>query len=69
MRISVNQDRCCGAGLCADLLPGVFDQDDDGVVVLLDPTPGQAVWKDVEEAEFACPSGAIKVHGADESAA
>lgn len=62
MRIDVNQERCCGAGLCADLVPTVFDQDDNGVVVLLDANPGAEVHKDVAEAEFACPSGAIRLH-------
>lgn len=61
MRISVNRERCCGAGLCADLVPTVFGQDDDAVVVLLDATPGEDVRRDVEEAEFACPSGAIQL--------
>jgi ferredoxin len=69
MRITVNQDRCCGAGLCADLLPSVFDQNDDGVVVLLDPAPAADLHHDVEQAEFACPSGAIMIHRSTESAA
>lgn len=62
MRISVNRERCCGAGLCADLIPKVFDQDDDGVVVLVDPTPPEDQRENVAEAEFACPSGAIQLH-------
>ncbi|HEY0454020.1 ferredoxin [Actinophytocola sp.] len=68
-RVSVDRDRCCGAGLCADALPTVFDQDDEGVVVLLDPAPGADLLADVAEAEFACPSRAITVHKAEESAA
>jgi ferredoxin len=69
MRISVKHDRCCGAGLCADSLPTVFDQDDDGVVVLLTETPDESTWKAVEEAEFTCPSGAIMIHRSEDSAA
>lgn len=68
-RIEVDRERCCGAGLCADALPAVFDQDGDGVVVLLDATPGADLLADVEDAEFACPATAIKLHQADDSAA
>lgn len=60
-RITVDRDLCCGAGLCTAGAPAVFDQDDDAVVVLLDPTPAGPVWAAVEEAAFACPSGAIKI--------
>jgi ferredoxin len=64
MRVSVDQSRCCGAGQCAALAPAVFDQrDDDGVVVLLDPAPPEAVHEAVREAALACPAAAITVTG------
>ncbi|WP_188540214.1 ferredoxin [Kocuria dechangensis] len=60
MRVSVDRSRCCGAGQCAALAPAVFDQhDDDGVVVLLDPAPPEAVHEAVREAALACPAAAI----------
>lgn len=61
--VSVDRDRCCGAGLCADALPAVFAQDDDGVVTLLTPAPPADLREDVENARFACPSTAITIHG------
>jgi ferredoxin len=61
-RVSADRDRCCGAGLCADAVPGVFAQDGDGVVHLLNPTPPASLRDDVEDAEFACPATAITIH-------
>ncbi|MEY7970363.1 ferredoxin [Saccharomonospora xinjiangensis] len=62
MKVSVDQDICCGAGQCALLAPEVFDQrDEDGVVVLLDPDPGEESHAVTREAADSCPSGAIVV--------
>ncbi len=35
MRISVDTDRCVGAGQCVLSAPDVFDQDDMGIVLVL----------------------------------
>lgn len=60
MRISVDETRCCSSGQCAALAPGVFDQrDDDGVVLLVDATPPEAVHDAVRAAALACPAAAI----------
>ena len=60
MRIAVDQDKCCGAGQCAMLVPDVFDQrEEDGVVVLLDPSPPGELRPEVESAAAMCPAGAI----------
>ncbi|TQM30628.1 ferredoxin [Nocardia bhagyanarayanae] len=59
MRISVDRERCIGAGMCALLAPAIFDQDyDDGRVRLLDPRPQQD-HSALREALDACPSGAL----------
>jgi ferredoxin len=45
VKVTVDQDRCCGAGTCVMLAPEVFDQrEDDGIVELLvaEPDPGAA---------------------------
>lgn len=57
----MDQARCCGAGLCAQDLPQVFDQGDDAVVVLLNENPSDELADDIEDVAFACPSGAIRV--------
>ncbi|MFC7534105.1 ferredoxin [Actinoplanes sp. GCM10030250] len=60
MHITVDQDKCCGAGQCALLAPDVFDQrEDDGIVLLLDPDPAEPLHTIAREAAAVCPAGAI----------
>ncbi|MFI9486628.1 ferredoxin [Promicromonospora sp. NPDC052451] len=60
MRVTVDEDRCCGAGTCVLVAPDVFDQrDEDGIVVLLDETPGADRHDAVREAASVCPAAAI----------
>ncbi|WP_031510418.1 ferredoxin [Streptomyces megasporus] len=60
MKITVDQDKCCGAGSCVLAAPDVFDQrDEDGVVVLLDPEPAEHLRAAVREAADVCPTAAI----------
>ncbi|MFD7653363.1 ferredoxin [Actinosynnema sp. NPDC059797] len=62
MRVEVDQDRCVGSGMCALTDPTVFDQDEtDGTVLLLEPSPTGEHAKAAREAEHLCPAGAIKV--------
>ncbi|MGW0552310.1 ferredoxin [Streptomyces sp. NPDC003016] len=61
MRISVDTDRCVGAGQCVLSAPDVFDQDDMGIVLVLaepaDEPAREAAW----QAGVICPSQAITV--------
>ncbi|GAA2795558.1 ferredoxin [Crossiella cryophila] len=60
MKISVDQDRCCGAGTCVLLAPTVFDQrEEDGIVLLLDQEPPADLHEIVREAVSVCPAAAI----------
>ncbi|NUW42028.1 ferredoxin [Nonomuraea rhodomycinica] len=62
MNITVDAGKCCGAGQCVLLAPDVFDQnEDDGIVVLLDATPPEALRAAVREAADVCPAAAITV--------
>ena len=62
MKITINQEECCGAGQCVMIVPEVFDQDeDDGVVILLDPAPADDLLPLVRNAEAMCPAAAIAV--------
>ncbi|MFK8844224.1 ferredoxin [Streptomyces sp. Ac-502] len=61
MRITVDPDRCVGAGQCVLNAPAVFDQDDDGLVTLL-TEPGPDQESTVRLAGALCPSRAITVH-------
>ncbi|MFE9578367.1 ferredoxin [Nocardia sp. NPDC006044] len=62
MRISADRDRCIGAGMCALLASGVFDQDaGDGKVRVLDPALSPESYGLLQQAAQACPAEAITV--------
>lgn len=61
MRVIVDFEKCCGAGQCCLLAPKVFDQRDDGIVILLDETPPAELHAAVREAACVCPGAAIRV--------
>ncbi|MBB4689509.1 ferredoxin [Amycolatopsis jiangsuensis] len=64
MKVTVDEDRCCGAGTCVLLAPEVFDQrEEDGIVLLLDEQPGEDNHALVREAASVCPGAAITVAG------
>jgi ferredoxin len=63
MKVTVDRDRCIGAGNCALIAPSVFDQElDDAVVVLLDPSPPEDSRPAVQEAADRCPAAVIALH-------
>jgi ferredoxin len=55
--IRIDRDACMGSGNCGFWAPGVFDLDDDGIAVVLDPT-AQPDEKIVLAAQ-GCPTQAI----------
>ncbi|MBN6057705.1 ferredoxin [Nonomuraea sp. RK-328] len=62
MKVTVDEDKCCGAGQCVLIAPEVFDQrEDDGIVVLLDAEPPVERHAGVREAAAVCPAAAIGV--------
>jgi ferredoxin len=44
------------------LAPKVFDQQDDGIVVLLDEAPPKELYAAVREAASVCPGAAIRLN-------
>lgn len=62
MKVTIDQDKCVGAGQCVFAAPDVFDQrDEDGIVILLDENPPDELWEDTREAAHVCPALAIVV--------
>lgn len=60
MKLTIDEDKCCGAGTCVLVAPDVFDQrDEDGIVVLLNETPGPDLHDAVRESVSVCPAAAI----------
>jgi ferredoxin len=65
MRVHVDQDRCCSSGQCVLVAPEVFDQQEDyGVVLLLDTTPAEELHPAIRVAASVCPGQAIFTHDA-----
>jgi ferredoxin len=58
-KISIDRNKCVGAGACAAIAPEVFQLDDEDKSVVIDPE-GAAI-EDVKEAAERCPAGAITV--------
>ncbi|HEY5320442.1 MAG TPA: ferredoxin [Galbitalea sp.] len=61
MGIVVQRDACVGAGQCALVAPDVFDQDDDGIVMLLQTNPEGADLEAAIKAVRLCPARAIAI--------
>lgn len=57
--ISVDLKACVGAGQCALVAGELFDQDDDGIVVLLDEAPDESFLPAARRAASLCPARAI----------
>lgn len=65
MKVTVDQDRCCGSGQCVVAAGEVFDQrDEDGIVVLLQADPAPPLHDRVREAATICPAAAIALEEA-----
>ncbi len=61
MKVHADRDVCNQAGNCAMVAEGLFDQDDDGiVVVLVDDIPGDDEDRAREAVEL-CPSQALTI--------
>lgn len=59
MLIRADRDKCIGSGACVLTAPGVFDQDEDGVVVALAESPPTELEAAARDAVLACPAAAI----------
>ncbi len=61
MKVTADRDVCISAGNCVMTADAVFDQDDDGlVVVLVDDVPAEQE-ANVREAVRLCPSQALRI--------
>ena len=60
-KVHVDEDLCIGAGQCVLVAPRIFDQDDRGLVILLDATPPPALHEAARKAAKLCPARAITI--------
>ena len=65
MKVEVDLSLCERQAVCIGLAPSVFQFDDDGQLVLLQSEPPADLFYAIEDAEAACPVGAISVQVAD----
>ena len=62
MKVIADRARCTSAGNCARVAPDLFDQqEDDGLVIVLQAQVPPALVDAAREAEGLCPAGAIAV--------
>ena len=61
MKVTTHTDRCIASGACVLASPNVFDQDEDGIVVLLVSEPPESEHESVREAARSCPASVIDV--------
>jgi ferredoxin len=59
MKVHVDQDRCVGAGNCVVQAPAIFDQGEDGIVILLQAEPPEELHEAARDATITCPALAI----------
>ena len=50
MKVELEADKCVASGQCVLAAPDVFDQDDDGIAILLDERPADENLDGVREA-------------------
>ena len=61
VRIGADREVCVGAGQCALRAPQLFDQDDEGIVLVLVPEPAAADHGAARLAVDLCPSSALSL--------
>lgn len=59
LEIQIDRDVCMGSGNCSFWAAGVFDLDDDGIAVVVDPSA--APEEKILLAAQGCPTQAIRV--------
>ncbi|MCW2494488.1 ferredoxin [Jatrophihabitans sp.] len=61
VRIAVDGELCIASGQCVLVAPDIFDQDDDGIAIVIDPDPAPGRQADLEDAANRCPARAIVI--------
>jgi ferredoxin len=61
MKVELEADKCVASGQCVLAAMDVFDQDDDGIAILLEDKPAPELLDDVREAVAVCPAAAIRL--------
>ena len=60
MHIDIDRGRCEGYGVCVQSAPDIFDLDDEGDPVVLQPDIDGALTEGASLAERSCPMNAVQ---------
>ncbi|HXH79763.1 ferredoxin [Nocardioides sp.] len=61
MKVSADLNKCEGLGMCEAMAPDVFEVQDEGQVVVLDPSPAGVDPQELRAAVDACPVSALSL--------
>ena len=61
LKVRVDLEKCIGAGHCVLRAPLIFDQREDGIVILLDDSPPPDQHAAAHKAADLCPAQAITI--------
>ncbi|MFC8226416.1 ferredoxin [Streptomyces sp. NPDC057287] len=61
MHISADRESCISGGRCMATTSEVFDQDDEGLVVVRTPVPSPDQEERARKAAYLCPAGVIRI--------
>ncbi|OPX06511.1 ferredoxin [Mycobacterium sp. AT1] len=61
MKLAANRDACISSGNCVMTSEALFDQDDDGVVVILAEDVPEAEEDHAREAVHICPASVLRL--------
>jgi len=61
MRVVVDRARCTGLGICASVVPDVFDVDAEGGLAVLVPAVPDDRAVELRQAAACCPNEALRV--------
>ena len=59
--LHIDNSRCCGYGMCADLSPEVFALDDNGFVVAKTTEVPDELLPATEDAVYSCPERVLRL--------
>ena len=61
MRLEADREDCIASGNCVMISDALFDQDDDGIVVVLTPDVPEAEEDHAREAVKICPASVLRL--------
>jgi ferredoxin len=61
MRISIDRESCVGSAMCILESPGLFELDEQGLVVLQRTQVPEGMEEEARSAMYSCPAGVISV--------